>query len=79
MKPALLLVDLQNDFLARQPLEPAPELLVARAATLLGHCRRHGVRVVHVRMSVTRHPDNRLPQLLSLPEWSAARSPGERS
>lgn len=69
MKPALLLVDLQHDFLSRQPLEPAPELLVARAAALLGHCRRHGVRVVHVRMSVTRHPDNRLPHWKREGRW----------
>jgi len=69
MKAALLLVDLQHDFLARQPLEPAPEQLVARASALLGLCREHQVPVVHVRMTITRDPDNRLPHWKSRGEW----------
>jgi len=69
MKAALVLVDLQHDFLARRPLEPAPELLVARAAALLGRCRERGVPVVHVRMTVTRDPDNRLPHWKREGRW----------
>lgn len=70
MKAALLLIDLQNDFLARPTLEPSPELLVARAATLLGTCRAHRMPIVHVRMTTTREPDNRLPHWRRDNRWT---------
>jgi acyl-CoA reductase-like NAD-dependent aldehyde dehydrogenase/nicotinamidase-related amidase len=44
---ALLLVDLQNDFLARPGLIPDREFLCARAAALLDGMRRRGSPVVH--------------------------------
>ena len=69
MKPALILVDLQNDFLARRPLEPSPEWVVARAAVLLRCGRECGVPVVHARMSVTRDSDNRLPHWKREGRW----------
>jgi len=48
MKPALLLVDLQNDFLNAGGLEPPAGEVVARAATLLRGFRARGVPVFHV-------------------------------
>lgn len=69
MNPILLVVDLQNDFLARRPIEPDPALVVARAARLLAACRESGVPVVHVRMTVTRDPDNRLPHWKRDDRW----------
>jgi nicotinamidase-related amidase len=48
MKPVLLLVDLQNDFLRAGDLEPHPAGVVAAAAGLLNACRTGAVPVVHV-------------------------------
>lgn len=48
MKPALLLIDLQNDFLAAPGLEPARERLIAHAAALLERCRREDCLIVHI-------------------------------
>lgn len=45
---ALLLVDLQQDFLTRPGLIPDPESLCGRAAALLAGARRRGIPVVHV-------------------------------
>jgi hypothetical protein len=39
MKPALLLIDLQRDFLAAANLEPAAAALVLRASAFLRVCR----------------------------------------
>jgi alpha-ketoglutaric semialdehyde dehydrogenase len=44
---ALLLIDLQNDFLERPGLIPDAEVLCARAAALLAGARRHHIPVVH--------------------------------
>jgi len=50
---ALLLVDLQNDFLERPGLVPDSEALCVRAAALLEAVRRRGIPVVHAH-TVTR-------------------------
>jgi hypothetical protein len=39
MKPALLLVDIQADYLVAEGLQPGPDFLTARAGKLLGDCR----------------------------------------
>jgi acyl-CoA reductase-like NAD-dependent aldehyde dehydrogenase len=52
MKAALLLVDLQQDFLARPGLLPEAPALVAAVARLLELCRARGVPVLHSRTHV---------------------------
>ena len=54
MIPALVLVDMQIDFLARSGIQPSPDELVDRAAFLLGRCRNLGIPVFHVH-TVIRH------------------------
>jgi len=61
MKPVLLLVDLQNDFLRAGDLEPHPASIVAAAADLLNTCRTGAVPVVHVWSTVNKSGDNRMP------------------
>ena len=64
MKPALVLVDLQNDFLGASGLEPPADAVVRGAARLLEAARRAGVPVLHVVTSV--RPDGRD----RMPHWS---------
>jgi len=66
MKPALLLVDLQNDHLAAPELQPPVDAVVARAAALLDYCRRHRIPVIHVWTTIRRGKDRRLPHW----EWT---------
>jgi acyl-CoA reductase-like NAD-dependent aldehyde dehydrogenase/nicotinamidase-related amidase len=70
MKPALLLVDLQNDFLDRQGLVPDRETVVAGAATLLYRFRRAGWPVLHIRMSVRSDGFGRMPHWIENGIWS---------
>ena len=49
MKPALLLVDVQNDYLARPGLHPGADRLIAEIAGLLGAFRGASLPVIHVR------------------------------
>lgn len=66
MSRALVLVDLQNDFLASPGLEPAAPELVRRAALLLESWRAAGAPVLHV---VTRvRPDG----ADAMPHWREA-------
>ena len=57
MKRALLLIDLQEDYLGATGLVPARGEVVARAAWLLARCRAAGVPVVHVWTTVHRDAD----------------------
>lgn len=69
MKPALVLVDLQTDFLARPGLEPPAPVLVSHAAALLEGCRRAGVPVLHVWTSIRPDGSNRLPHWKAQERW----------
>ncbi len=69
MKPALLLVDLQNDFLRSPRLEPAAGAIVARAAMLLAGCRRLSLPVIHAWTTVRREPDRRMPHWKRTGKW----------
>lgn len=69
MKPVLLLVDLQNDFLRAGDLEPHPASIVAAAADLLNTCRTGAVPVVHVWSTVNRSGDNRMPHRKRNGDW----------
>lgn len=61
MKPVLLLVDLQNDFLRVGDLEPHPGSIVAAAANLLKVCRTSAVPVIHVWSTINKSGANRMP------------------
>ena len=52
MKPALLLIDLQQDFLSRPGLLPECEILVTAVADLLGVARARAIPVFHVHTQV---------------------------
>lgn len=77
MKSALLLVDLQADFLAQPGLEPPATELVLRAAALLDACRQAAVPVLHVWTAIDPDGSNRLPHWKALDRWwCVADTPG---
>src|SRR4029077_17563183 len=69
MKPVLLLVDLQNDFLRAGDLEPHPASIVAAAADLLNTCRTGAVPVVPVWSTANKSGDNRMPHRKRNGDW----------
>ena len=69
MKPALLLVDLQNDFLEREGLSPRPSRIIERAAELLEGCRELGVPVMHVHTLVRPDGSDRIPHWKRRGTW----------
>jgi acyl-CoA reductase-like NAD-dependent aldehyde dehydrogenase/nicotinamidase-related amidase len=69
MRAALVLVDLQNDFLCGANLEPSCGEVVERAAQLLQGCRAAAVPVIHVRTTVRRDADARMPHWRQAGTW----------
>jgi len=69
MKPLLLLVDLQKDFLGAAGLEPVAAEVVAKAARLLAGARERGVPVVHAVTSVDAAADDRMPHWKAADRW----------
>jgi len=61
MTPALVLVDMQHDFLNTENLQPAAGDLIDRASGLLKFCRASSIPVIHVRTGIDREADNRMP------------------
>lgn len=61
ISPALLLVDLQHDFLDRLDSVNATQSLVARVATLLSFCRQQQIPIIHIRTQTNRAGDDRMP------------------
>jgi acyl-CoA reductase-like NAD-dependent aldehyde dehydrogenase/nicotinamidase-related amidase len=61
VKPILLLVDLQNDFLHGGKLEPHGAAVVSAATDLLNSWRAAGLPVIHVWSTVKKSADNRMP------------------
>lgn len=77
MKPALLLIDLQREFLERPGLEPPARILISAVETLLHSWRTRRLPVIHVRM--TTRPDGsdaRLPHWRKFGKSLAPNSPG---
>src|SRR4051812_30205309 len=70
MNPALILIDLQQDFLAAPNLQPAAGQVVERAAALLKACRELHVPVIHVLTTTHRDPDNRMPHWRAAGKWT---------
>jgi alpha-ketoglutaric semialdehyde dehydrogenase len=79
MKPLLILVDLQQDYLKSPHLEPAAGNVVHAAATLLARCREHDMPVAHVWTTISRDPDNRMPHWKRVNIWQCEEgTPGHR-
>jgi acyl-CoA reductase-like NAD-dependent aldehyde dehydrogenase len=69
MKSALLLIDLQQDFLASADLQPSAPVLVTRAAELLRASRQSCLPVCHIWTTVDREKNLRLPHWRALNRW----------
>jgi acyl-CoA reductase-like NAD-dependent aldehyde dehydrogenase/nicotinamidase-related amidase len=67
--PALLLIDLQKDFLSTPGLTPPAPELVRRAAALLESCRAASVPVIHIWTTVSRERDDRMPHWRRAGRW----------
>lgn len=74
-RAALVLVDLQADYLDAPTLEPAREVVVARAADLLTRARRAGAPIVHVHTEVQHMGANAMPHRRAQPKCVAG-TPG---
>jgi acyl-CoA reductase-like NAD-dependent aldehyde dehydrogenase/isochorismate hydrolase len=70
MKPLLLFVDLQNDFLASPNLEPSAGEVVEGASRLLAAGRSRGLPVAHALTSVDPESDRRMPHWKADGRWA---------
>lgn len=73
MKPALVLIDLQIDFLAAKNLEPAAGNVIGNAARVLEHARSLAIPVIHIWTTVNaphQQPDTRMPHWKRAEKWS---------
>jgi acyl-CoA reductase-like NAD-dependent aldehyde dehydrogenase/nicotinamidase-related amidase len=61
IKPTLLLVDMQNDFLARPGLHPEADRLIAEIGVLLGAFRAASLPVIHVRTLIAADGADSMP------------------
>jgi acyl-CoA reductase-like NAD-dependent aldehyde dehydrogenase/nicotinamidase-related amidase len=69
MNCALLLIDVQGDYLAAAGLQPAAGAFIARTAALLEGCRKLHVPVVHIWTTIHRENDRRLPHWRRASRW----------
>jgi alpha-ketoglutaric semialdehyde dehydrogenase len=77
MRAALLLVDLQQDYLNRPGLQPAAPQLVAGAAKLLEVCRQSAIPVFHAVTQVRADGSDRMPHWKTADLWACvAGTPG---
>ena len=67
MKPAILFIDLQGDFLRSPSLEPSAGCVVEGAVRLLDRARTLSIPLVHVWTTVDPQDDRRMPH------WKAGR------
>ncbi len=80
MRPALLLVDLQADFLNAPGLEPAATSVVRQAARLLRAARAAGAPVIHVVTSIEADGRDSMPHWRSRGRFRCVRgTPGHAS
>ena len=70
MKPALLLVDLQHDFLQRSGLAPCASAVVENVSTLLQAWRKRQLPVLHAHTLVKRDGANRMPHWKRQNTWA---------
>jgi alpha-ketoglutaric semialdehyde dehydrogenase len=64
-REALVLVDLQHDFLRRPSLSPPASALVSRAASLLADARSRGLPIAHVHTVVRAAGTDRMPHWIA--------------
>jgi alpha-ketoglutaric semialdehyde dehydrogenase len=77
---ALLLVDLQRDYLELPGLEPSAQAIVARAQALLEGFRARGLPVIHVWTTVSREDDQRMRHWRRRDLWRCEEgTPGHRA
>jgi acyl-CoA reductase-like NAD-dependent aldehyde dehydrogenase/nicotinamidase-related amidase len=69
VKSALLLVDLQEDYLGSPALTPTRGEVIAQVASLLARCRAARVPVFHVYTTVRRDRDERMPHWRQVDRW----------
>jgi alpha-ketoglutaric semialdehyde dehydrogenase len=69
LKPLLLLVDLQRDYLDAPDLDPPAAAIVGATTQLLEGCRTRGLDVVHVWTTVSRERDDRMPHWKREGRW----------
>ena len=69
MRPALVLLDLQYDFLNSPTLQPAADELINHAASFVLRCREASVPVIHVWTTVRREDDRRMPHWKQMDKW----------
>lgn len=65
MNPALLLIDVQNDFLQRPGIHPSPEILVKTLASFVSRLRRAGIPVIHAHTRVRANGTDRMPHWIN--------------
>lgn len=61
MHAALLLIDLQQDFLNKPNLEPSAGEIVEQATKLLQGCRHYSLPIIHIWTTIFPERDNRMP------------------
>ncbi len=69
MKPVLLLVDLQGDFLDSPGLQSPRESLVLQTTRLLQGCRQGKIPVIHIWTTISPGEDRRLPHWKKSNRW----------
>jgi acyl-CoA reductase-like NAD-dependent aldehyde dehydrogenase/nicotinamidase-related amidase len=78
MQTALLLIDLQQDFLVRPGLHPSTNELISVIHRVLSYARAQGMPIGHVRTRVDPDDDNRMPHWRRSDTWACvANTPGE--
>ncbi|MCK4705300.1 MAG: isochorismatase family protein, partial [Gammaproteobacteria bacterium] len=70
MKPALLLIDIQYDFLQREELVPAASKLVDNVSYLLSSMRTAHVPIVHVNTIISPDGNDRMPHWKHRNYWA---------
>jgi acyl-CoA reductase-like NAD-dependent aldehyde dehydrogenase/nicotinamidase-related amidase len=79
MNAALLLLDLQGDFLDLPGLQPPREQLISQAVGLLEMCRQKKIPVIHLWTTIHRDHDRRLPHWKKNGQWHCVDgTPGHR-
>ena len=70
MKPALLLIDLQNDFIDRAGLTPCKEDIIQESGILLNYFREAKHPVIHIQTLIKPDGSNRMPHWVDSDNWS---------
>lgn len=70
MKPALLLIDIQSDFLQREGLTPQPPELIDNVSRLLSTLRNADVLIVHIHTIASVDGSNRMPHWKRNDHWA---------